>query len=277
VFALAILQVMLQVLHDVISVCLGHLTSVTLTYSDYATRVTCLTSVTCLTKTWPHNDLAMCSGETCGILDFKRAREKSPGELAEALSHLDGPRREFLKEALAEIAFAAAGGAAARPPVAGARGEAKRPLPPRRATVELQAETPRKYPRRTGALVQESAVAVGGAADSVAGGRRGASATQRPQLPSALLLRRRGRPKAQAPGHRHRDADADGRVGRLGEGDAAGGEEHVGGEDVSSGGALRRSRRTPRLSAQRVSAQRVLVSSDSTADEDSVSPSCRHD
>lgn len=214
--------------------------------------------------------LAMCSGETCGIFDFKRAREKSPGELAEALSHLDGSRREFLKEALAEIAFAAAGGAASRPPVAGARGEAKRPLPPRRATVELQAETPRKYPRRTGTLVQESAVAVGGAADSGSGGRCGASATQRPQLPSALLLRRRGRPKAQAPGHR--DADADARVGRLGEGDAAGGGEHGGGEDVSSGGALRRSRRTPPLSAQR-----VLVFSDSTADEDSVSPSCRHD
>jgi len=47
------------------------------------------------------------TGEACGIARTRNAQKHTTQELAEKLSVLDGPRREFLKEALAEIASAA--------------------------------------------------------------------------------------------------------------------------------------------------------------------------
>ena len=48
-----------------------------------------------------------CTGEACGITNLAKTRHKSAHQLALELTLLDGTRREFLKEALAEITAAA--------------------------------------------------------------------------------------------------------------------------------------------------------------------------
>lgn len=49
----------------------------------------------------------LCTGETCGVTKIQSTYKHTADELVRKLSCLDGPRREFLKEALAEIATAA--------------------------------------------------------------------------------------------------------------------------------------------------------------------------